>query len=172
MGLDQYLYAEIQLPVYASLREKYQTKEAQVRDKLRTKIIKDLALDKMLPATSAVFGIFECPPTVTVKLECAYWRKCNQVHAFFTRDIKEPDNFNGQDICVSREDLEELRDLIFQVQVDPKKAEELLPTQGGFFFGSTDYDEYYFKDLENTLEILNRILADKRDCTFYYNANW
>jgi hypothetical protein len=172
MGLDQYLYAEIQLPVYASLRPEYQTKETQLQDKLRTKIIKDLKLDKLLAPNSAVFGFFDCPATVTVKLECAYWRKCNQVHAFFTKGLNEPDNFNGRDIYVSRADLEELRNIILQVLPAPEKGEALLPTQGGFFFGSTDYDEYYIKDLENTLEILNRILADERDCTFYYNATW
>ena len=30
-----------------------------------------------------------------------------------------------------------------KVIINPEIAEELLPSQGGFFFGSTDYDEYY-----------------------------
>lgn len=29
-----------------------------------------------------------------------------------------------------------------------EKGEELLPTQSGFFFGSTDYNDYYLRDIE------------------------
>ena len=31
---------------------------------------------------------------------------------------------------------------------DNSLAEELLPTRSGFFFGSTDYDEWYFEDIK------------------------
>ncbi len=34
-----------------------------------------------------------------------------------------------------------------QVAADPSKAEELLPTQSGFFFGGTEYDEYYMNSI-------------------------
>jgi len=42
---------------------------------------------------------------------------------------------------------------------DSKTARELLPTQEGFFFGGTDYDEYYWCDLECTKEQLEKILG-------------
>lgn len=38
-------------------------------------------------------------------------------------------------------------------------ARELLPAQEGFFFGGTDYDEYYWRDLEFTKEQLEKILG-------------
>lgn len=32
------------------------------------------------------------------------------------------------------------------------RPEDILPTSSGFFFGSTEYDEWYYRDLENTIE--------------------
>ena len=42
--------------------------------------------------------------------------------------------------------------------IDTSLAEALLPTASGFFFGGTDYDEYYVKDLEYTIELCHRLL--------------
>lgn len=50
-------------------------------------------------------------------------------------------------------------------------AQELLPTQSGFFFGGTDYDEFYLDDLRSTVEQLEPLLAE-RDGDFYYRASW
>jgi hypothetical protein len=38
--------------------------------------------------------------------------------------------------------------------VDASVAKDLLPTAAGFFFGSTDYDEYYMDDILHTIEVL------------------
>ncbi len=59
---------------------------------------------------------------------------------------------------------------------DPKLAQELLPTTSGFFFGSTDYDEYYIADLTHTVEVLEKLAArvtteDDR-ASYSYNASW
>lgn len=53
---------------------------------------------------------------------------------------------------------------------DPSVAEELLPTASGFFFGGTDYDQYYVEDLERTKEILEAVLAEGGDV--YYQSSW
>ncbi|RMD67339.1 hypothetical protein D6833_00315 [Candidatus Parcubacteria bacterium] len=47
-----------------------------------------------------------------------------------------------------------------QVVLNPEVCENLLPTQSGFFFGSTEYDEYYVRDLEYTKEVLEKAIAD------------
>ena len=55
---------------------------------------------------------------------------------------------------------------------------QILPTQGGFFFGSTDYDEYYYSDLEHTVQVLEKILnhpgipKDDYSWSFIYQASW
>jgi len=57
---------------------------------------------------------------------------------------------------------------------NPKKAMELLPTVSGFFFGSTDYDEYYILDLQHTVEVLKDVIKDT-DFDKYvitYNSSW
>lgn len=43
---------------------------------------------------------------------------------------------------------------------DPSKAMELLPTKEGFFFGSTEYDQWYWWDLQFTMEKLDRLMEN------------
>ena len=43
---------------------------------------------------------------------------------------------------------------------NPELAAKLLPTQSGFFFGSTDYDEYYMEDVKYTFELLPKIISE------------
>jgi hypothetical protein len=50
-------------------------------------------------------------------------------------------------------------------------VEPLAPTEG-FFFGSTEKDEYYYKDLEYTVEVANSLLTNKEDYVFIYRASW
>lgn len=53
-------------------------------------------------------------------------------------------------------------------------AEELLPTTSGFFFGSTDYDEWYVEDLINTINIITRAIetTDFNTQMLYYGSSW
>jgi hypothetical protein len=45
-----------------------------------------------------------------------------------------------------------------KVIADPTVAHELLPTQSGFFFGDTEYDEYYLGDVRDVREACLAIL--------------
>jgi hypothetical protein len=47
----------------------------------------------------------------------------------------------------------------------------LLPSTSGFFFGNTEYDEWYYNDIQNTIEILEKALEDK-DGEYYYSSSW
>lgn len=55
--------------------------------------------------------------------------------------------------------------------IDPNNP---IPPIGGFFFGSTAKDEYYYHQLANTVETINSILASDPDDTYryYYRASW
>lgn len=103
--------------------------------------------------------------------EVAYWRKANQIHNWFVQNVQ-----NGVDECqnsyVSREKLEELLDVCTKVAADNTLAETLLPSASGFFFGGTEYDEWYFKDVTNTIEYLTDILSDEDADEFEYYASW
>lgn len=61
-------------------------------------------------------------------------------------------------------------------------AEELLPTQSGFFFGSTDYDEWYLEGIKECKDQLDEAIADyeaeiangvsEYAIDYYYQASW
>jgi hypothetical protein len=54
-------------------------------------------------------------------------------------------------------------------------ASELLPTASGFFFGGTEYDEYYFEATDWTAKRLAEILQlpdGMNGFDFYYNSSW
>jgi hypothetical protein len=60
-----------------------------------------------------------------------------------------------------------------QVLADSEFAESLLPTQAGFFFGGTDYDEWYYKSLDQALEALEPVLEKASDDdVFTYWSSW
>lgn len=98
-----------------------------------------------------------------------YWRKANHIHAWFVKNVQDEKDDCG-DYYVSEENMKELLDAVNQVLDNHDLAEELLPIQEGFFFGGTEYDEYYFSDLEETREILEEALKSSGD--FYYHSSW
>jgi hypothetical protein len=61
-----------------------------------------------------------------------------------------------------------------KVIADTSTAEALLPTASGFFFGSTGYDEWYLKDITDTIDQLIKILTetDFDNWIVYYHSSW
>ena len=57
---------------------------------------------------------------------------------------------------------------------DSSVAERLLPTTCGFFFGGTNYDEWYINDLKETVEIIDKVLeeTDFETQMIYYVSSW
>ena len=89
-----------------------------------------------------------------------YWRKANHIHNWFVENVQ-----GGEDDCRSHEvTKEQLQDLLEACRVvknaNQAIAKKLLPTAEGFFFGDTDYDEWYFKDIETTIAIIKKVLAE------------
>jgi hypothetical protein len=102
--------------------------------------------------------------------EAGYWRKQNQIHRWFVENVQE-----GIDNCgeyyVDFNSLKELLDLCQKVKADNSLAESLLPSASGFFFGGTEYDEWYFDGIDNTIQILEEALGDK-NAEYYYSSSW
>lgn len=108
-----------------------------------------------------------------------YWRKANHIHKWFVDNCG-----NGVDECqdmyVSKEDLENLLKVCNEVLAEHGEAENKLPTQDGFFFGGTDYDEYYFDDVKYTKEVCEKAIQflDEREkakdylWSIHYQASW
>ena len=116
------------------------------------------------------------PERITyIEEEIGYWRKANQIHNWFVNNVQ-----NGNDNCgtyyVDVDNLEELSNLCKEVLADNSKANVLLPTHQGFFFGGYEYDEWYFDQLKETVEIIDGILAEMREndayYEFYYESSW
>lgn len=113
--------------------------------------------------------------SITMSTDAAYWRKANQIHAWFVDHVQE-----GEDNCrqyfVTFEQLQELHDLCARLLIrrDGAEALESLPPHAGFFFGSTDLDEYYWQDLEHTVEQLARLFAHPgvEQFDFTYQSSW
>lgn len=67
-----------------------------------------------------------------------------------------------------------------EVVLNPEICEEILPTEVGFFFGGTDYDEYYVADIEDTIPMLQKVIDQHKELiklgykeyniTYYYRA--
>ena len=113
----------------------------------------------------------------------ASFRKVNFIQKFFKDKYKVP---NNEHVGITKEDLQELANLCERVidkfeewdgakealesddYIEPPKhiqdyAAELLPTCDGFFFGSTDYDNWYFNDVKDTLKTVREVLQEVED---------
>jgi len=55
---------------------------------------------------------------------------------------------------------------------DATVANKLLPTQSGFFFGGTEYDEYYLQDVIDTEEMLTKLIEEDLNGDYYYSSSW
>lgn len=149
MGLDMYLSKKI----YIGANYQHRNVKLNIKCSINKKPIK-INSDK-------VTYIIE---------EVGYWRKANHIHNWFIQLNDGVDDCNP--ISVEREDLIKLMALCKEVK--ETKNVDLLPRTQGFFFGSTEFDECYYSDIDETIEILENVLNDNNDnnIEFEYRASW
>jgi len=108
---------------------------------------------------------------VSIDKEVGYWRKFNALHSWFVNTFQD-----GVDECQqSIVDPEVLKELLYKLAtINKKNVKDVLPTQKGFFFGGTDYDEYFWQDVEEFRIYLLNLLADNdfEEITLIYRASW
>lgn len=155
MGLDMYLTARKYVSDYA-----FQNGEERE------------ALDGILGAVGLDRGaLSDGAPGVEIAVNVAYWRKANAIHGWFVKNVQD-----GIDECqlsyVSRNDLKALHSLV--IEAIRTKDATILPPTSGFFFGSNDIDEWYWRDLKDTALILDSLVNGNRfdGFEFYYQASW
>ena len=113
---------------------------------------------------------------ISTSYSVGYLRKANAIHSWLVDNChNEIDDCSEFVIPIKR--LVELEDIIHEVICDKEKAETLLPTREGFLFGSLDYDEYYFKDLDYMYNLLVKVIdflngEDGKEYEFTYQASW
>lgn len=156
MGLDMYLSARKTLSAWSG----------DDRSKLKD-VMTALDLD-MEDLTE--FGM------VGVDIPIAEWRKVNQIHAWFVKNIQ-----GREDDCktyyVSRDYLVELVyacDQVVAAKGNEEVARELLPTAPGSFYGSYDYGDWYYETTAEVRDQIHKILLNEKfnDCDFYYSSSW
>jgi hypothetical protein len=165
MGLDMYLSArkyveKIDWKVVHNNNElSYNSPEAilpKFNDVVEAAELSDLATD--------IYG-------ASVSVTAAYWRKANQIHNWFVKNVQ-----NNVDDCgeyyVSHEKLEELLNTCRQAYLERNPS--LLAPVGGFFFGNTDIDQYYWEDVKRTIDKIKKITKNKQypHLSFYYSSSW
>jgi len=109
-----------------------------------------------------------------VVCEAMYWRKANAIHDWFVKNVQD-----GVDNCgsyyVPKEKLKELLELCKEVMANKGRANKLLPTASGFFFGTLDYGDYYFEDVQSTITRLEELMSNSEiadNFEFYYQSSW
>ena len=136
--------------------------------------------------------------------EVGYWRKANAIHKWFVDNAQNEVDDCGcyevskeqleglLDICIKVRDSSKLvkglvqngstyKDGKFVPNMeegeyieDSEIAEELLPTQDGFFFGGTNYDQWYLQDINDTINIITHALetTDFDKEMIVYGSSW
>lgn len=141
-----------------------------------------------------------------IEEQLAYWRKANQIHKWFIDNCAGGDGDRSTmyvsseqlkellDTCKKVLGASELIDgkinngqqyqngAWVDIKVDGKYIKDatmaavLLPTESGFFFGGTDYDEYYIEDIKETIKVLEEELKKQESKNYYpeyeYHASW
>ena len=128
---------------------------------------------KALGAAGEVTRYTHRRPVTGIVVEVMYWRKANAIHAWFVDHVQ-----GGEDKCrphvVSAEDLAKLLALLEEVLADREHGPKKLAPRGGCFFGSTEIDEWYWQDIEETAAVLREVLAweDLSVWNFTYQSSW
>lgn len=166
MGLDMYLVKKSF--VGANFERRDITVDIEVEGKSITVDFKKL---KNLCCDNRLLNV-EFDKISYIQTEVGYWRKANAIHKWFVTNVQ-----NGVDDCgeyyASKEMLKELLVLCEAIIADKSKAPELLPATNGFFFGSNEYDEFYFRDVKYTIKtIINALNANNDYSSFYYRSSW
>ena len=103
--------------------------------------------------------------------EVVYWRKANQIRGWFVKNTGYDTNADCEYHLLTKKNLEDLVKDCKAVLADHSKASKLLPTSNGFFFGNEEYGEWYFDDLEYTIENITRLFEttdfDNEDIYYY-----
>ena len=117
--------------------------------------------------------------------DIGYWRKANAIHNFFVQECQD-----GVDECqlsiVRKSHLKDLlkrckkaisvKDIYLNdgILKEGEGIEEYLPTTSGFFFGGTEFNEWYFNDVEETIELIEKVLeeTDFKTQVICYRSSW
>lgn len=92
-------------------------------------------------------------------LEDAYFRKVNFIYEYFNDRID-----HDYEMCLTdKEDIINLIAKCDEVIKNNNKASLILPTRSGFFFGSTDYNDWYYSDVKDCKTQMKALLKKVKE---------
>ena len=141
--------------------------------------------------------------------EVCYWRKANQIHKWFVDNVQDgEDNCQDYYVSIEQlqELLDTCKkvkekailvpggkrkvNVLGEIGIETKEEEfmiiknveeikDILPTTCGFFFGSTEYDDYYMEDIDYTINKLEEIIKEEKEMneqgiysSYEYGSSW
>lgn len=99
-----------------------------------------------------------------IREELMYWRKFNALHNWFVQNVqggvddREMYQFNKEHIIKLVDCLKEI--------LETENSDKFQPVSG-FFFGSTEVDEYYWEEVKRTLNKFEELLQ-----SFDWDGEW
>ena len=137
--------------------------------------------------------------SIVVKSMVGYWRKANAIHGWIVNKCADGKD-ECQTIYLSDDDLINLRsdcvkalanpDRQYQIEnnkvfyqlcdylnsleteLTPTTFENPVPPVEGFFFGGNELSDYYFYQLEYTIDLITSLLESDHELGFSYHASW
>ena len=188
MGLDMYL--EATRGIYTSTPE-----EKELNTRIRN-ALEEVGLEGIGDYRTGNLDYVE------ITFEVGYWRKANAIHRWFVENVQDGDDDCGTYWVSREklEKLKELcEEVLSKAKVidgtvtngykltdegtipiveagktvaNPEVAEQILPTQSGFFFGNTEYNQWYIEDLEHTVEVIDKVLKLPKEWSIQYHSSW
>lgn len=149
MGLDMYLHRDVFIHTVDG--DKVVVKGSDNKVKKKITIHRDL-------------------PGIHIREPLAYWRKANAIHKYLLGCAGKDDD--GSEAWLYGHHLKQLKEICQEVLDNHDLAKEKLPTCDGFFFGSTDYDDYYFEQLRKTITMIDAIDNLNEYDAIIYTPSW
>lgn len=101
-----------------------------------------------------------------------YYRKMNWLRNWMVNNTSLEEGDDCKEIELKIDDIKKLHENCKEVLKNHELAEEILPTVNGFFFGDTEYNEYYFEDVNYVSCDLESMLDRKNDVEYICYEDW
>lgn len=94
--------------------------------------------------------------------ELFYYRKLNSLQNYFESNFNID---NCEKVELTLDIVNDIKNLVDTVIKDntEESAIKNFPTTNGFFYGGTDYDKWYFNNLNNISRDMNELLTKYKD---------
>ncbi|HWY33556.1 MAG TPA: hypothetical protein VNX68_02850 [Nitrosopumilaceae archaeon] len=146
--------------------------EAVDKFKDSTKFIYDIPMEFCKYVTRETYKecLKEGSSKVSLEIRMGYWRKFNALHSWLVKNVQKDVDDCGDYIVEERH----LKILDMELKrINKENVKEIMPTAEGFFFGGTEYDEYFWREVEDLKAFVTYALTQiSRERMLIYHSSW